>query len=402
VERVPPALQASAASWMRPRARIQAPSAKCHASYRGDTYRQESGLGALAMEVSIHAHMPVRASTRYFGTSGAMYTIIATGCVAPTAASCLAQAPMPQLLPLLLRQADKGSRACVYRTVTAYDTSQQRWRRKYLRYLLDGGMIVPARSSTLGASQQVVSIAQVPSRTCLGEHASCESPSRLGPPSPPSPPQPASPVSPVRRPRLVSWRALLLTCRSRPGQYEGDLATNSITYSIHDVYYVHCTTVPPPPPDEPRSSKHDTARGSRADTTKVRYQAERSALRPGHEAMIRREGFLSPPPTGHEPASGIVESSATTNRQHHGACRRRYRGISVRHLCHLFVQPAVHRIFSSPAISSEPAQETMQEKAGSGLLTVMRVAPATARQVVGPRSAMQQPTWEVEARSAAS
>src|SRR5690242_15904456 len=32
----------------------------------------------------------------------------------------------------------------------------------------------------------------------------------------------------------------------------------------------------------------------------------------------------------------------------------------------------------------------------------MRVAPATARQVVGPRSAMQQPTWEVEARSAAS
>ncbi|PWI71196.1 hypothetical protein PCL_12564 [Purpureocillium lilacinum] len=329
---------------MRPRARTQAPSAKCHASYRGDTYRQESGLGALAMEVSIHAHMPVRASTRYFGTSGAMYTIIATGCVAPTAASCLAQAPMPQLLPLLLRQADKGSRACVYH----------------------GGMIVPARSSTLGASQHVVSIAQVPSRTCPGEHASCESPSRLGPPSPPSPPQPASPVSPVRRPRLVSWRALLLTCRSRPGQYEGELATNSITYSIHDVYYVHCTTVPPPPPpDEPRSSKHDTARGSRADTTKVRYQAERSALRPGHEAMIRREGFLSPPPTGHEPASGIVESSATTNRQHHGACRRRYRGISVRHLCHLFVQPAVHRIFSSPAISSEPAQETMQEKAGS-------------------------------------
>lgn len=249
---------------------------------------------------------------------------------------------------------------------TADDTSQRRWRCNYLRHLLDGGMIVPAPSSTLGASQHVVSIAQVPSRTCPGEHASCESPSRLGPPSPPSPPQPASPVSPVRRPRLVSWRALLLTCRSRPGQYEGELATNSITYTIHDVYYVHCTTVPPPPPaDEPRSSKHDTARGSRADTAKVRYQAERSALRPGHEAMIRREGFLSPPPTGHEPASGIVESSVTANRQHHGAGRRRYCGISVRHLCHLFVQPAVHRIFSSPAISSEPAQETMQEEAGS-------------------------------------
>ncbi|KAL3954921.1 hypothetical protein ACCO45_010484 [Purpureocillium lilacinum] len=332
---------------MRPRARIQAPSAKCHASYRGDTYRQESGLGALAMEVSIHAHMPVRASTRYFGTSGAMYEV--------------------HDHRYRLRRTHRSIVSCsgsgASATAPVAPTSRQRvssLRISYCTLLMtllngDGG------ANTLGREHCTSSQSHLPGRARLVRESL----------------SPRASVASIASTACIACLAgsqaqaglvagSFVDLQVPTGPVRGELATNSITYTIHDVYYVHCTTVPPPPPpDEPRSSKHDTARGSRADTTKVRHQAERSALRPGHEAMIRREGFLSPPPTGHEPASGIVESSATTNRQHHGAGRRRYRGISVRHLCHLFVQPAVHRIFSSPAISSEPAQETMQEKAGS-------------------------------------